>query len=140
MELIEEAKESCDYLAVYTHWGVEYDAYPQDYQTKIATDCIEAGADLVVGSHTHCLQGAAWIEGKPVIYSLGNFMFGREIDRSAILKVTVSSDGTATYAYIPIYAESGCTKIAASDKAASILNYLDSISSAAISDTGDIEK
>ena len=34
-----KARSGCDFLSVYIHWGVEYDAYPQDYQTKIATDC-----------------------------------------------------------------------------------------------------
>jgi poly-gamma-glutamate synthesis protein (capsule biosynthesis protein) len=140
LELIKEAKKTCDYLAVYPHWGVEYDAYPQDYQTKIAKDCIEAGADVVVGSHTHCLQGAAWIDGKPVVYSLGNFMFGREIERSAILKVTVAQDGEATYTYIPVYAENGCTKIATSDAAGEILSYIDAISDAKVSDDGVISQ
>ena len=55
VQLIKEARSGCDFLAVYIHWGVEYDAYPQDYQTKIATDCFNAGADLILGAHTHCL-------------------------------------------------------------------------------------
>lgn len=49
VQLIKEARSGCDFLSVYIHWGVEYDAYPQDYQTKIATDCFNAGADLILG-------------------------------------------------------------------------------------------
>ena len=56
VQLIKEARSGCDFLSVYIHWGVEYDAYPQDYQTKIATDCFNAGADLILGAHTHCLH------------------------------------------------------------------------------------
>mgnify|MGYP000736087743 FL=1 len=66
-------------MAVYPHWGVEYQAYPEANQTQIAKACIDAGADVVVGSHTHCLQGVSYIDGKPVFYSLGEFfIFGAE--------------------------------------------------------------
>lgn len=138
IELVEEAKKECDFLAVYPHWGVEYAAYPEDYQTRIAARCIEAGADVIVGSHTHCLQGASYIEGKPVFYSLGNFVFGQTIDRSAILKVTVDAGGNAEFKYLPVYASGGVTKLADGEKAVQILEYLGSISDAAVGADGAV--
>ena len=128
LEVVKEAKENCDFVAVYPHWGVEYEAYPEDYQTRIARECIKAGADVVVGAHTHCLQGVSFIEGKPVCYSLGNFVFGQNIDRSAILKVTVDATGTVSYQFLPVYASGGVTYLATGEQATQILSYLDGIS------------
>ena len=128
VELVAEAKEYCDFLAVYPHWGVEYEAYPESYQTQIAEHCIEAGADVIVGSHTHCLQGVSYINGKPVFYSLGNFVFGQTIDRSAMVKVTIDASGNVSYQYIPVYAAGGVTYMATGDQATQICQYLDGIS------------
>lgn len=130
-ELVREAKKECDFLAVYPHWGVEYQAHPEEYQTRIAERCIDAGADVIVGSHTHCLQGVSYINGKPVFYSLGNFIFGQSIDRSAIVKVTVDAAGNAGYELIPTYAAGGVTYRAEGDKAVQICQYIGSISAGA---------
>lgn len=138
IELVEQASEVCDFLAVYPHWGVEHASYPEDYQTKIAKRCFEAGADVVVGSHTHCLQGAAYIEDKPVCYSLGNFVFGQNIECSAILKVTITAEGNVSYQYLPVYAEGGVTYLAEGERATKILTYLNSISDATVGTDGMI--
>lgn len=131
VELVAEAKKQCDFVAVYPHWGVEYQAHPEDYQKKIAEKCIKAGADFIVGSHTHCLQGVEFIDGKPVFYSLGNFIFGRDIDRSVIVKVTVTAAGEASYELLPVYAAGGITQYPDETAAQGILNYIGSISSGA---------
>ena len=128
VQLIKEARSGCDFLAVYIHWGVEYDAYPQDYQTKIATDCFNAGADLILGAHTHCLQGISYISGKPVFYSLGNFVFGQNIDKTAAVKVQVSSDGTVSYGLLPVYAAGGTTKLMDTNSASALYQYMTQIS------------
>lgn len=128
VELVREGKETCDFLAVYPHWGVEYQAYPQEYQKTIAKKCIEAGADVIVGSHTHCLQGIEYIDGKPVFYSLGNFIFGQNIDRSAVVEVILEEDGTVSYRLIPVAASGGITAIRHDEAGKEILRYMESIS------------
>ena len=138
VEVIKEARETCDYVAVYPHWGVEYQAYPDANQTQIAKACIDAGADVVVGSHTHCLQGVSYIDGKPVFYSLGNFIFGQSIDRSAMLEVTIDAAGRASYRFVPVYAAGGVTYPAEGGQAESVLNYLDGISEAAVASDGTV--
>ena len=138
VEVIKEARETCDYVAVYPHWGVEYQAYPEANQTQIAKACIDAGADVVVGSHTHCLQGVSYIDGKPVFYSLGNFIFGQSIDRSAMLEVTIDAAGRASYRFVPVYAAGGVTYPAEGGQAESVLNYLDGISEAAVASDGTV--
>lgn len=58
------------------HWGNESVYYPESYQTELGRKCIDWGADLVVGSHPHVLQGIDSYNGKYILYSLGNFCFG----------------------------------------------------------------
>lgn len=94
-ELLEEikvAKEISDYVVVYVHWGIERDTRPQTYQRNMGKQYIDAGADLVVGSHPHVLQGVEYYNGKPIVYSLGNFMFYNEIKQTALLKVTLKEE------------------------------------------------
>lgn len=131
IELVKEAKKTCDFVAVYPHWGVEYKETPESYQTQIAKRCIEAGADVIVGSHTHCLQGVGLIQGKPVFYSLGNFIFGQQIEKSAVVKVTVKENGETSFQMLPVSAAGGVTGFAGKDAAENILRYIDSISSEA---------
>ena len=128
VQLIEEAKNSCDFLSVYLHWGIERDVYPQDYQTKIAKDCVEAGADVIIGAHPHCLQGITYIEGKPVFYSLGNFVFGYNIDQTMALKVLVGENGEVSYQIIPAYASGAMTQLMDEKSAADLYQYMMDIS------------
>jgi len=58
------------------HGGVEWSTRPDAATRKLYTDLIEAGADLVIGTHPHIVQGFEWVNGKPVFWSLGNYVFG----------------------------------------------------------------
>ena len=76
-----------------------------------------------------------------MFYSLGNFVFGKEIDQSAILKITVAADNEVHYELLPVCAENGVTGLAEEDRAAQILRYLDSISPGAkIGEDGTVTK
>jgi poly-gamma-glutamate synthesis protein (capsule biosynthesis protein) len=90
LEEIKIAKEQSDYVVVYVHWGLEKKDKPEEYQRGLAKQYIDAGADIVIGSHPHVLQGIEYYNGKPIVYSLGNFMFYNSINQTAILKVTVN--------------------------------------------------
>ncbi len=90
--LIEEIKAAdpiYDTVIVYVHWGVEKNEYPEDYQRELAKAYIDAGADIVIGSHPHVLQGMEYYNGKPIVYSLGNFIFGNQIPKTVLLKVEI---------------------------------------------------
>lgn len=89
---IEKAKEQCDYLVVYVHWGVEKETTPKEYQRTMGRQYIDAGADLVVGSHPHVLQDIEYYNGKPIVHSLGNFVFGSSIPKTALLKVELAPE------------------------------------------------
>lgn len=74
---IRELKEDgADIVVLMFHWGIERDAYPNDVQKELAYYSIDQGADLVLGSHPHVVQGIEEYKGKNIVYSLGNFSFG----------------------------------------------------------------
>lgn len=89
LEEIRAQKETGKFVIVYVHWGVERDEKPQDYQRFLGQQYIDAGADLVIGAHPHVLQGIEYYKGKPIVYSLGNFVFGSSIPRTMLLEVTL---------------------------------------------------
>ena len=64
-----------DVVIPFMHWGWEYEDGPNQRQRQLAHAMIDAGADAVVGGHPHVTQGAEVYRGKPIIYSLGNFVF-----------------------------------------------------------------
>jgi poly-gamma-glutamate synthesis protein (capsule biosynthesis protein) len=59
----------------FLHWGWENEPTPSRRQRELARKLLDAGADAVIGSHPHVTQGAEMYRGKPIIYSLGNFVF-----------------------------------------------------------------
>lgn len=69
-------QEGVDLVIASCHWGIEGDHYPNDYQQKLAHQIIDWGADVLIGTHPHVLQGVELYKGKLICYSLGNFCFG----------------------------------------------------------------
>jgi hypothetical protein len=62
-------------VLVYLHWGTEYAAQPSAEQRQQAHDLVDAGAAAVVGAHPHVVQPVEVYRGRPIVYSLGNFLF-----------------------------------------------------------------
>ena len=91
-EKIRSVREDCDYIVVYLHWGVEKDSFPQDYQRELGRRLIDAGADAVIGSHPHVVQGFEFYNGKPILYSLGNFLFSNSANDTFLCRLTLSRD------------------------------------------------
>ena len=101
-----EAKSKCDFLVVTLHWGREFNNYPSDYQIDLAHSLIENGADVVIGHHPHVLQGVEKFKGKLIFYSVGNFVFDKQIpkgaDETVILNVTLNKSSLRQVEIIPI--------------------------------------
>ncbi len=74
---IRHAKDTLhvDFLVVYPHWGWEYQRLASDRQRRMARLMIDSGADAIIGGHPHVTQDVETYRGKPVFYSLGNFVF-----------------------------------------------------------------
>ena len=81
LEAVKDAKRKCDLLILSIHWGVppEWIAPAQgilaEYQRPLAHKLLEAGVDVIAGHHPHVVQGVEIYKGKPIFYSLGNFLF-----------------------------------------------------------------
>ena len=91
---IQAAKQQCDYVVVYVHWGIERNTEPEEYQKSLARQYIDAGADAVIGAHPHVLQGMEYYQGKPIFYSLGNFIFANRTYETMMAELTITDDGT----------------------------------------------
>ena len=74
-EDIQSAKSCYDKVLIMPHWGREYQYEPLPECVMMAKRMIDAGADAVLGSHTHQMQPLVFYKGKPICYSMGNFMF-----------------------------------------------------------------
>ncbi len=74
-EIISTEKGNGANVVIFPHWGEEYNPIHNLIQEKLAHTWIDEGADMVVGSHPHVVQDAETYMGKPIFYSLGNFIF-----------------------------------------------------------------
>lgn len=81
-------------VIVFPHWGTEYSATTTATQRRLAHAAIDAGADLVIGSHTHWAGGIEVYRGRPIFYSLGDFVFNiqrsEQTEESYLLELTFS--------------------------------------------------
>lgn len=75
---VKTAKKNADIVVVELHWGVEYEAKPIQSQIDVAHAVVDAGADLIVGTHPHVVCGLEEYKSVPIFYSLGNFIFDQE--------------------------------------------------------------
>ena len=100
-DAIAKAKENSDYVIVYVHWGTENETTIDWAQRDQAPLYAEAGADLIIGDHPHCLQGITYVENTPVIYSLGNFWFNSKTIDTGMLKATFDENGLKNLQFIP---------------------------------------
>ncbi len=127
---IKSVRAEADVVIVYMHWGVERQESPNEIQQTLAHNIVDAGADLVIGAHPHVLQGFEYYKDVPIAYSLGNFVFGSSIPKTALLKATISGDNDITLQLVPGTSGAGFTHTIDSKEAKSdFYSYITSISS-----------
>lgn len=106
LETINTSKEKCDILCVLVHWGVEYSDTPEEYQIELAHEMIDHGADAIIGHHPHVLQGIEIYKEKPILYSIGNFIFlkkNEQAGKTALFKLNFNSDQFQDGCFYPIH-------------------------------------
>jgi poly-gamma-glutamate synthesis protein (capsule biosynthesis protein) len=106
IDAIRAAAGRADIVVVMIHWGVELDTQPRAEQVALAHRMIDAGADVIFGGHSHRLQPMDTYRGRPVFYSLGNFVwpdFSVEGSTTAVAEVTVTPDGAFRGRLLPAY-------------------------------------
>ena len=141
LQVIREAKENADFCIAFVHWGTEYSYDLEDVQRTTGKDYLDAGADVVIGAHSHCLQGMEYYNQKPIIYSLGNYWFNGKTLDTMLLQLHISGDAETEKLEVQVIpaVQSGYKTTYASDFAEQrrIYDFLESISvNVEISDEG----
>lgn len=144
LEAVRQAKDEADLVVVMVHWGVERAEEPEPYQVKKGREFIDAGADLVIGSHPHVLQGLESYGGKWIAYSLGNFIFtvnpGAETRQSAMLQADCRADGDCRLMLVPVVTGPGQPRYPDDETKRAILAKMDRLSyKARVNDDGTVE-
>ena len=93
---VRRASSQADVVVVVPHWGEQYTHRRYRVERRVARALVKAGADLVVGSHPHWVQGIDCVAGVPVLYSLGNFVFDMDhqpqVMEGVVLEATFDAD------------------------------------------------
>jgi poly-gamma-glutamate synthesis protein (capsule biosynthesis protein) len=72
---IKRTRSKADLVLLFLHWGDDLDEVESPDQKAMARRFIDAGADAVIGGHAHLTQSIEWYKDRPIVYSLGNFVF-----------------------------------------------------------------
>jgi len=126
--IVGRAKARCDVLVVSFHGGTELAEDANDIQKAVAHAAIDAGADLFLGHHPHVLQPVELYKGKPILYSLGNFLFvspHAETRPEVIARARLAKDGVRRLELIPLDGNWGRPKPASPEIAAVARTDLD---------------
>lgn len=131
---VRAAKEESDFVVVYVHWGTEMEDSPDWAQLELAKKLAKAGADLIIGDHPHCLQEIAYVDGVPVIYSLGNYWFNSKTMDTCIVKAVLTKEGLANLRFLPARQENCRTRLLAGKEAQDVISYMNTLSDTALID------
>src|SRR5690625_1408229 len=100
LQAVTTAEAEADVVVVYLHWGIQGEGCPSPAQRDLARSLAAAGADVIVGSHPHRVQGAGTLDETYVAYSLGNFVWYTRNSEAAtstgVLTVIVGPDNVVT--------------------------------------------
>jgi len=92
LQVIKEADANADFVIAVVHWGTEYSYDLEEVQLTTGKEYLDAGADVIIGGHSHCLQGMEFYDGKPIIYSLGNYWFNDKTLDSMLIELHFSGN------------------------------------------------
>jgi poly-gamma-glutamate synthesis protein (capsule biosynthesis protein) len=131
---VRDLRDQVDTLVVYLHMGVEKQTCPSDRQIELADALHLAGADVVVGSHAHRLQGAGFRSGGFVAFGMGNYVFdapSSESRKSATLLVRATGEQVAGFEWRPARIEGNVPVPLDGSTATSALSELDQLAACA---------
>jgi poly-gamma-glutamate synthesis protein (capsule biosynthesis protein) len=125
---VAQAAARCDFLLVCFHWGTEFRHDVSDAQIEIAHAAVDSGASAVFGTHPHVLQGKETYQGAPIYYSIGNFVFDKQLpegtDEAVIVQLTVSKGRIISLRELPVVIEDCQPRLAEEQAAAEITENL----------------
>jgi poly-gamma-glutamate synthesis protein (capsule biosynthesis protein) len=106
IDAVRAAAGRADIVVVDIHWGVELDTQPRAEQVALGHRLIDAGADVIFGGHSHRLQPMETYHGRPIFYSLGNFVWPNLSvagSTTAVAEVTVTPQGRFRGRLLPAF-------------------------------------
>jgi poly-gamma-glutamate capsule biosynthesis protein CapA/YwtB (metallophosphatase superfamily) len=140
---VKRLKREVDVVVLLPHWGYEWTIYPPYGVILEARAFIDAGVDLIIGSHPHLAQGIEVYKGKVIAYSLGNFLFDPQPEKSfngMVFGCALEKDSIKKYDYFAISCDDKCQPILASvDKQKKFREIIEQSTKAIISDTAEIQ-
>ncbi len=142
LEVIRRAEETSDFVVVYVHWGTEGVNQFEGDQQLLGHQYIDAGADLVIGDHPHCLQGVEYYKGVPIFYSLGNYWFNSRTLDTGLVEADICRDGLLELRFVPCL-QQNCRTSLVTDPAQQqrVFRFLESISAnASVDELGVIRE
>jgi poly-gamma-glutamate synthesis protein (capsule biosynthesis protein) len=126
--VIAAAKRECDVLVVSFHGGTELAEEPNQIQKDFMHLAVTAGADLILGHHPHVLQAVEVYKDKPILYSLGNFLFVSPAPATrptVIAKITLNAQGVSRIDFVPVDTNWGTPKPVSGEEAKAVFQALD---------------
>lgn len=127
-EVIQETKKQSDYVIALVHWGKEDSSELEPSQLETSKMYIDAGADVIVGSHAHTLQGIDFYHDKAIIYNLGDFIFNNETKDTGILQIKITQDGELKYYFLPCKEKEEYTYLLETQEKERVLNKIRALS------------
>lgn len=124
LETIKKTKENSDYVVALIHWGKEDSHYLEAVQKETGKLYIDSGADVLIGTHAHVLQGIEFYNEKPIVYNIGDFIFNRETKPTGIFNMKLSNDGNLSYSFTPCMQHNFKTTLLYDEKKQEVLNSM----------------
>lgn len=131
LESIKEADANADFVIAVVHWGTEYSYELENVQLTTGKEYLDAGADAIIGGHSHCLQGMEYYEGKPIVYSLGNYWFNSKTLDTMLIELHFYGNDVENHLemrMIPAIQKDATTNWVDDEEKARIFDFMESIS------------
>ena len=139
ISVIEETKKNSDFVIALVHWGKEDSSELEQVQLDTSKQYIEAGADLIVGTHAHTLQGIDFYNNKAIVYNIGDFIFNHETKDTGIFQLKIDNDGNFQYYFLPCQQKDKYTFLLTGDEQVRVLNKMRNLSpNITITEDGEI--
>lgn len=117
-----DAKKRCKFLVVLYHGGKEHYRYPSPDLQENLRILVDAGADLVIAQHTHCIGCEEKYHGGTIIYGQGNFLFDHSDSEFWQTSLLIKVDDDFEVSYLPLRKSSNKVRLAQGEDAEEILN------------------
>ncbi len=103
VQAIREAKQHADFVIAIVHWGADYQEKIEQVQIDTAKIYLDAGADAIIGGHSHKPDPIDFYNGKPIVYGYSNFWFNEKDLGSMLLELRIHGDDATGEQHVDLY-------------------------------------